>query len=123
MKKFLLILFILISTISFSQEFDLFTGKIDAFCYKKGDSSFTDWEPSNMSVSIDPNKKRLIIYSPKVQIIDYVKFNKVIQDGKTILTSQATDSNYNSVLLKIISDEKYLYIVLIYNDLVLMYRS
>lgn len=111
MKKIILLIVILLSCIEVNAQEK--QGKCVAVSYSIENQSFSDWQDTNIPVTIDFSRKKIVIYSKEVQVIDYVGFVPSQNQEYNILSSQATDTKYQTINIQLFSPKKDLgYIVI-----------
>ena len=111
MKKIILLIVILLSCIGVDAQEK--QGKCVAISYSIENQSFSDWQNTDIPITIDFSRKKIVIYSKEVQVIDYVGFVPSQNQEYNILSSQATDSKYQTINIQLFSPKKDLgYIVI-----------
>lgn len=92
------------------------------YTIKASGKEFSDWKQTEIAVVLDTTRKRIVIASNKEQIIDYTMFVKT-EDSRSIrLTSAATDSHYQSIMITFITTiNDSLYLLIEYDDYQYMY--
>ena len=111
MKKIILLIVILLSCIGVDAQEK--QGKCVAISYSIENQSFSDWQDTDIPITIDFSRKKIVIYSKEVQMIDYVGFVPSQNQEYNILSSQATDSKYQTINIQLFSPKKDLgYIVI-----------
>ena len=122
MKKIILLIVILLSCIRVDAQEK--QGKCAAVSYSIENQSFSDWQDTDIPVTIDFSRKKIVIYSKEVQVIDYVGFVPSQNQEYNILSSQATDSKYQTINIQLFSPKKdlgYIVIGIEYSDIKYMY--
>ena len=111
MKKIILLIVILLSCIGVDAQEK--QGKCVAISYSIENQAFSDWKDTDIPITIDFSRKKIVIYSKEVQMIDYVGFVPSQNQEYNILSSQATDSKYQTINIQLFSPKKDLgYIVI-----------
>ena len=111
MKKIILLIVVLLSCIGVDAQEK--QGKCVAISYSIENQSFSDWQNTDIPITIDFSRKKIVIYSKEVQVIDYVGFVPSQNQEYNILSSQATDSKYQTINIQLFSPKKDLgYIVI-----------
>lgn len=119
-KLFLILLFIVITTLSFSQE-KLGTSHHVSF-RSDGAKEWTKWEVSTIDIFIDKEKGTLTVNSEAKQIIYFKKsLTKTIEGNKTIYSTEGRNTVRDDVGILIVLDGEDLYVVLVYTNLHIMY--
>lgn len=122
MKKIILLIVILLSCIEANAQEK--QGKCVAVSYSIENQSFSDWQDTDIPVTIDFSRKKIVIYSKEVQVIDYVGFVPSQNQEYNILSSQATDTKYQTINIQLFSPKKdlgYIVIGIEYADVKYMY--
>ena len=122
MKKIILLIVILLSCIEVDAQEK--QGKCVAVSYSIENQAFSDWQDTDIPVTIDFSRKKIVIYSKEVQVIDYVGFVPSQNQEYNILSSQATDSKYQTINIQLFSPKKdlgYIVIGIEYSDIKYMY--
>lgn len=122
MKKIILLIIILLSSIGVDAQEK--QGKCVAISYSIENQSFSDWQDTDIPITIDFSRKKIVIYSKEVQVIDYVGFVPSQNQEYNILSSQATDSKYQTINIQLFSPKKdlgYIVIGIEYSDVKYMY--
>ena len=122
MKKNILLIVILLSSIGVDAQEK--QGKCVAISYSIENQSFSDWQDTDIPITIDFSRKKIVIYSKEVQVIDYVGFVPSQNQEYNILSSQATDSKYQTINIQLFSPKKDLGCIVIgieYSDVKYMY--
>lgn len=122
MKKIILLIVILLSCIGVDAQEK--QGKCVAVSYSIENQSFSDWQDTDIPVTIDFSRKKIVIYSKEVQVIDYVGFVPSQNQEYNILSSQATDTKYQTINIQLFSPKKdlgYIVIGIEYSDVKYMY--
>ena len=121
MKRFIILLLLLI-TISFTAKAERTYYKTSSFTVRTN-NVWSNWMPSNLLISIDNTDNRIVIYSKEKQIIDFEKFDSVVTSEYILLDSQATDSKYKKIYIKIqIYDVNTIFLSVIYKDIQYIYQ-
>lgn len=123
MKRTLLLLaFVIISMASFAEETWL-TARAVAF-KNEYQSEFPKWEACNIPISIDFDRKRIVVESKETQIIDWVSLEEnTATDGYTrFYESMATDKNYKAIKIQIWYQSTQMVIRVLYSDYQYQYR-
>ena len=122
MKKIILLIVILLSCIEVDAQEK--QGKCVAISYSIENQTFSDWQDTDIPVIIDFLRKKIVIYSKEVQVIDYVGFVPSQNQEYNILSSQATDTKYQTINIQLFSPKKdlgYIVIGIEYSDIKYMY--
>ena len=122
MKKIILLIVILLSCIGVDAQEK--QGKCVAVSYSIENQAFSDWQDTDIPVTIDFSRKKIVIYSKEVQVIDYVVFVPSQNQEYNILSSQATDTKYQTINIQLFSPKKdlgYIVIGIEYYDIKYMY--
>ena len=122
MKKIILLIVVLLSYIGVDAQEK--QGKCVAVSYSIENQSFSDWQDTDIPITIDFSRKKIVIYSKEVQVIDYVGFVPSQNQEYNILSSQATDSKYQTINIQLFSPKKdlgYIVIGIEYSDVKYMY--
>ena len=122
MKKIILLIVVLLSYIGVDAQEK--QGKCVAISYSIENQSFSDWQDTDIPITIDFSRKKIVIYSKEVQVIDYVGFVPSQNQEYNILSSQATDSKYQTINIQLFSPKKdlgYIVIGIEYSDVKYMY--
>ena len=122
MKKIILLIVILLSCIGVAAQEK--QGKCVAVSYSIESQAFSDWQDTDIPVTIDFSRKKIVIYSKEVQVIDYVGFVPSQNQEYNILSSQATDAKYQTINIQLFSPKKdlgYIVIGIEYSDIKYMY--
>ena len=90
MKKIILLIVILLSCIGVDAQEK--QGKCVAVSYSIENQAFTEWQDTDIPVTIDFSRKKIVIYSKEVQVIDYVGYAPSQNQEYNILLSHATDT-------------------------------
>lgn len=121
MKRFIA-LFILLFTITLTTKAEITYYRASEFTVNIN-NTWSDWIPSNVLISVDNTINRIVIYSSEKQIIDFVGFDSTTTSEYILLESQATDTNYKKIYIKIqIYDSNRIYFSIIYNNLQYIYQ-
>lgn len=121
MKRFIA-LFILLFTITLTTKAEITYYRASEFTININ-NTWSDWIPSNVLISVDNTVNRIVIYSSEKQIIDFVGFDSTTTSEYILLESQATDTNYKKIYIKIqIYDSNRIYFSIIYNNLQYIYQ-
>ena len=122
MKKIILLIVKLLSCIGVDAQEK--QGKCVAVSYSIENQAFSDWQDTDIPVTIDFSRKKIVIYSKEVQVIDYVGFVPSQNQEYNILSSQATDTKYQTINILLFSPKKdlgYIVIGIEYSDIKYMY--
>lgn len=121
MKRFIA-LFILLFAITLTVKAEVTYYRASSFTINVN-NTWSDWLPSTVLVSVDNTINRIVIYSSDKQIIDFVGFDSETTSEYIMLTSQATDSNYKKIYIKIqIYDVNTIFLSVIYKDIQYIYQ-
>lgn len=120
MKKYiLLILFVMISFLTFSTErwytATGFSAKTPA------QTEFSEWRKCNIPIMIDVEKKRVVIKSQETQIIDWENLEQKYQDGDMYFVGYATDIRYTTIKLEIWIQQTQIVVRIYYSDIEYQY--
>ena len=122
MKKLILLIVLILSFVGVNAQET--KGNCIKVCYAYTGYSFSDWKNVNIPITVDFQRKKITIYSQKTQIIDYVGFSIEKTNEYTIMRSQATDTNYQTINVKLLTyndNTDYLYLSIEYSDVQYMY--
>lgn len=121
MKRFIA-LFILLFTITLTTKAEITYYRASEFTVNIN-KTWSDWMPSNVLISVDNTINRIVIYSSEKQIIDFVGFDSTTTSEYILLESQATDTNYKKIYIKIqIYDSNRIFLSVIYKDIQYIYQ-
>lgn len=121
MKRFIA-LFILLFAITLVAKAEITYYRASEFTVNIN-NTWSDWMPSTVLISVDNTINRIVIYSSEKQIIDFVGFDSTTTSEYILLESQATDTNYKKIYIKIqIYDSNRIYFSIIYNNLQYIYQ-
>jgi len=122
MKKLILLVIILISTISIKAEKFYYKTSVIAIDNLDG-YGYGKWKPCEVNITIDFDNERIVIYSDEVQIMDIESIYNTKYPGYTMVICYTNDTQYNNCLLRLfIYDNGDLYIKLEYNNIVYKYK-
>lgn len=127
MKKLLLVTMLLVTSIVTQAE-PLWYKLNNVSSKVVSENVWSAWTSVSINMTMDFERKRIVIYSQKIQVIDYVSFEPGVFDEGTTFSGLATDSNYKTVritlfyynskrmLLKVsYSDFEYIYEIVEFN--------
>jgi nitrate reductase cytochrome c-type subunit len=116
MKKLLLLL-ILVLGISAGTQAQSINLKATKLTISDGTNVVT--KDVDLNITIDLNSERCVIYSNKIQIIDFSVYRTYVDKDKyTVLECNATDSNYKTILFSILQHptDNFIIIQITYSD-------
>jgi len=122
MKKLILLVIILISTISIKAEVFYYTTSAIAIDNLDG-NGFGKWKQCNVDITINFETEQIIIYSSEIQIMDIESSYNIEYKDYTMVGLYINDTQYNKCLLKLfIYDSGSLYVKLEYNNIQYKYK-
>lgn len=112
MKKFLIAFVCLFSVVTLSSHAELLNFKSTAFSFRYVNernvwTSWAEWEPSNLNITVDTESQRIYIFSFPIQAYDILDDGVRIKDetGKSILFKmQNQEGEYGNLRLRIRND-------------------
>jgi hypothetical protein len=122
MKAFLVSLFLLFLTTTTFAETRWF--KAEAFTIRELPyGNWQKWVKSDLLISLNFDKKRIIVHSKSPQIFDYIQLTEVASSLGTKFVGPATDTKYLVVQLEfIVFDKGGFGFKVVYNDLEYQYQ-
>ena len=116
MKHLITLLLLCLSIPIIAQEYNLNANYI---IVTDNEGSIIDKDEVDIDMTLNLDKNRLIIYSKKIQIIDYEVLREYVdEDGYATLECTATDTNWKNIMLQILvnSERKSILVMIFYND-------